>query len=54
VSEVGGWAMRKKEGVGHEFNRSNVDSSLLLRFVELDFAFFLIFELFFMAYQQTS
>jgi hypothetical protein len=40
-------------GVGHEFNQSNVDSSLL-RFVELDFAFFSIFELFFMIYQQTS
>jgi hypothetical protein len=53
VSEVGGWAMRK-ERIGHEFNQSIIDSSLLLRFVELDFAFLLIFELFFMAYQQTS
>jgi hypothetical protein len=51
VSEVGGRAMRK-EGVGHEFNQSNVDSSLL-RFVKLDFAFS-IFELFFMIYQQKS
>jgi hypothetical protein len=41
-------------GVGHEFNQSNVDSSLLLRFIELDFAFFSIFELSFMIYQQTS